>query len=197
MKKNNLTKALAQAKELVDDKKFNELLHEVVEQDRSYLSQEEETDFMPQLMVFGSKDETGKMPLTIIGLPGLDEDNKQDALMTAGSTFCEKGLYSPVAIFMSSEAWMGSLQPKDGDDEPIMPSEDPQRQEVIVTSGLTVDKRTNMAVTKITRVGEAGIISLGTTQYHEYNGKPNIDVRLLSLFFVGYALAMTKKNSAN
>lgn len=190
--KKDLNRLREEAQTFLTDAEFNELLHQGAEEDKVYFNEGEETFFIPQIKVYGLKEEGGKRPLTLAVLPEFDENTKQKLVFGLGAKFFVEGKHHAIAAFMTTEAWT-SIAGENGEIKHEKPSLDPNRQEALITAGLSLDGRTNMAMRSMNRLGKKGVISLGKATFDDFTGKSSVKTMLLNNFYAGYMIAMISK----
>lgn len=184
-----------EAQSFISNDEFNELLRDSIKMDQEYFDSGEQTGFIPQLKIIGLKGDDGKRVATLIVLTDLTDDNKYDLMMSIGVKFALEGQHAPVCALFTTEAWVRTYTPEEQRGENFkQPSAYPDKQEALITSGLTIDGRANMATTKINRL-KGNVISLGTSHILEYDPKERqgVDPQILRKFFLGYMLAMKKR----
>lgn len=150
-------------------------------------------------------------------MPDMDMDQRHKALEAFGYKVGSEGVLV-WAVYFVAEAWtshnvhrpeMGEVGKK-GKYE--MPADDPERGEVIVVMGMTIDSRCNVAQVNVTR-NKKGEMVLGETKFITPTAKPpggggggnngvaekdRIKLRnvLCEYFFRGYAVGFLSKNAA-
>lgn len=165
----------------ISEKKFAEMMVAVKASTASMVIGSK--DLSPMLTVFYRKLIGGgmmsdiEMSLYVIGGDFIDDDRKEVAMRTCGQTVNEQKLF-PLAVFMSSEAWLSKANGKHGP-----PSQDPEREEAIVVAGRNIsgDHRL-LSVMSISRDSE-GVIS--SVDGFGNDTKP-LGTQLLDKFFHGY-----------
>lgn len=175
------------AQNAISDEEFNELLKRTVELDRKFFEKDNQNGLIPQIILYGLKNKEGKRLSAILVLAD-DQFNerKEDLIKMVGMKFASEEPFIPIAIFMSSEAWVRSYSKEEDITKKVSEYED--KHEAIVCAGLTFDARANMATTNIKR-NKKNEIKLENTQYMEYEeGKENSVPYLLSKFYEGYSL---------
>lgn len=198
-------KALEKAKEvvgkIVPDKMFNDSLVSIGKSVESLF--DAPTDSLtPMLHIFSvpSKGQTvtevvekPELIQTVVMMAGFG-DNKREMLRFLGAKMAEnKEFGSPMALFLITEAWVAMETPKErkeNKDKPfIPPSERPDRNEVVMISGCTLDMRFNMMTYMIRRVGKN--IMLGEKKVMDYvaSSKNTFESPLMQEFFWGWMMA--------
>jgi hypothetical protein len=131
----------------------------------------------------------GEKQIVVVGKETtIDEDLalKREIMVMEGIGFGLSELGVPVMVTVCTEAW---LSPAHGRKIPagFKPSEDPDRQEVIIVVGATPSGKTNMAVLHIDRLHDNSII-VTDTHFTPYTGeKPSVaGGGWLEKFFEGY-----------
>lgn len=96
-------------------------------------------------------------------------------------------------VFMISEGWLSV--PKDGETENLRPSQDPDRKEVLIVSGIKIQERKKqIKALEIVRDGDSRVSRL-----EEFlpDAKENetIDIPLLDAFVWGFQMAFRARNT--
>lgn len=102
---------------------------------------------------------------------GASFDNREQAMMELAHRMYahrETEGWTPVAIFAISEAWVAEAK-YDEHGEPVMPSENRDRKEILSIMGMTIDGRTNMASMEIER-DYLERPTLGLPEFHRSGG---------------------------
>ena len=191
-------KASQIAQKWITDDELNKYLLEVIKMQQSHFEKNKDLHgLMPELHVLGIKDpeDGGKRPITLMVLAGGGfDEHKHEIIRGIGMKFAQEGQHNAVAVFMVAEAWMRRY----GKDEDLskFPSEHDDKQEILMISGLSIDKRTNMASVVMKR-DKDNIVSLGKETIQACNGKIKLESYILMRFFEGYSLGMIKKSTAN
>lgn len=101
----------------------------------------------------------------------------------AGQQACQKGLH-PVATFLICEAWVKQFD-QDSEQRPVEHCDD--KKEILVVTGMTLDKRTNLAMMDIQRVQDNKIwLRNPEIQLYEKSNVVEFNADLLAQFYVGY-----------
>ena len=176
---------------LYPDVLFNKELEMVINQVGELLT-EENLKELPGCVIVSMKDSESSddvikrtfmtismdSPLVQIAFKACDNDRHQVMYML-GKTCPYSGID---AVFTVHEAWIGS-------NIAVKPSDDPNRKEVFMFAGLTLDKRVNMAIYNIDRNSNDERILLGSRMnFVEFNGKNEVTAKapLLEAFLDGY-----------
>lgn len=110
------------------------------------------TGFSPMLKVIGLNKDLTTSEITI-GLPDMPEtfNGRAEMMFQLGVSILKQG-YIPLAAIFHSEAWMSILDK----DENItcMPSEDPNKIEVVLVNCVTLDRKTCSSTLEIRRAEE-------------------------------------------
>jgi hypothetical protein len=131
-------------------------------------------------------DQTGKHPsLSVKGIAhsGFNNDLKQQ-MRKAGQKVHKQKVY-PVAIFLISEAWIKQFNAKQPQHQSVERYDD--KKEILMVTGMTVDKRVNLATIDIQRV-KGNKIWLRNPTFELYNpsSQIKIDADLPAQFYNGY-----------
>lgn len=106
-------------------------------------------------------------------------DKKRETIFDIGKQFSEKQMI-PAAVFMGAESWM-SRKPKAG----VIPSQDPDREEVIVIQGKSIGKEcSSMTTIPISRNEDGFIIQSG--EPFVMPDKGTLETPLLDQFYYGF-----------
>lgn len=134
--------------------------------------------------------EKEKMMAKLPDMPGLKADRVR-LFEQIGKQILEQDLGYPLAVFITAEAW--SYGSKDTTGTPL-PSLDPKREEVIMTSGARADGVICQNVITISRSPENFMIPGESTTTYCAEGTPNNLVDHLSAsFFRGFSFALGEK----
>ncbi len=176
---------------------FNERLHTHHEIERKGFLAKPEEQRIPKLVVIVQKvkeDKTTEEEVIICAFGGgfEDTDSKYKVMMGLGAKIAEQNIKFPLLVFLQSEAWVSipkqtQEQVKNGDY--IQPSKDPNRTEAIITAGMTIDGRTNFAMSTIIPKTEKARF-LSEPNYMDYKvGAKGIESHsdLLKQFWLGYS----------
>lgn len=173
------------AKKKLSTREFNKLLKEAANVAQLTINKEHPTSYMTTATVFGEK-ENGKREIVAIGFAELGED-RQKVFSGLGMKIAEENIINPVAIFLSTEAWVRHYA--EGDDTSKKPSDFPDKQEALITAGMSFDGRANMATDQIIRLKDNTMSISDSTNYSFYEkGKKSVEPYILGNFFVGYML---------
>lgn len=192
------------ARKIIPDNEFNTQLRELMNSQLKYAMKPEVNGFMPEIHVFGIiKNETGKRKHgQFLILNENFNDKKYEIIHAMGKDFAGmNNTFPPCMLFMVSEAWVASYESKDEqaikDGTFIRPANRPDKKEVLVVAGLTVDGRSNMAIAEIIRNPNGKLTGLINTSYtadyvndDKKDGKNN----LLEEFLRGYTMGLVEKN---
>lgn len=167
----------------IDKKQFDGLLDFGIDMAKVYYFDHPEGQLIPILLV-AIDDGDPKWFLEICVLPDFTE-NRYDILHYIGKRYGKNGKKVP-AIVLISESWMSiqSREEREGHPENrVTPSEDPDRQEIVMTVAMTIELNSVMSHFPILR-NSRGRASLGQEKRWE-----NFDSPLLTEFWKGYAPA--------
>lgn len=148
---------------------------------------------MAQLLVFSVPDENNQQEISLVAFADMPED-KQPLFEGIGMKMAQELNFTPVAIIFISEAWMKRVERKDkkrfyGEYHQGDLSKDPERKEIVIITGSTVDFRDNMAAIEIKRL-KSGKIRPGKTTFIDYDpledGNKVVEGNLLRAFWRGY-----------
>lgn len=175
----------------ISNEEFNALLHDTHNASRKQLEGSKKAELMPTLIVYGVKKEGEKQKATIIIFTSFDEDDKDSLLFEVGERFAKEGRHEPTAIFLTSEAFGAFFD--ETKKEQLRPSQNPNRIEALITVGLAIDGRTNMAIAKITRAGTKKATILDKSEFIKYKDKPIANPFLLRNFYAGFLFTRTTR----
>jgi hypothetical protein len=127
-------------------------------------------------------------PMMIIDYSNLDFNDteiKMDALYDTGVKLAQNRAIV-FAVFISSEAWLSKTPIENVDkDSIVMPSKDPNRLEVMITFGLSINNDSNCSIQIMERKEDGSIelvpdsISYATDVYGNMNPQSNLLMSLL------------------
>lgn len=176
---------LEEGRQLISDSEFNELLHEGITTDQKYFETNNVDSFIPQMKIYGIKDNKGKREVSLVQLVNFNKEDKIDMIRTVGEEYY-KNKHVAVVIFLTTEAWVSGSIDEKGKPVYQQPSDDPKKQEALITAGLTIDGRSNMSTTKLNRLGKDNVIALGDSIFNDYGSESEIEPFLLRNFYLGY-----------
>lgn len=109
-----------------------------------------ESDFMPHLIVHTRSvvegGGLGDIETTMVAIAaGFSQEQKRETIRNIGRLFYKERKL-PAAVFMASEAWTSKEVGPDGKGKYATPSEDPNRQEVLVVSGMSMSGEEKIGV---------------------------------------------------
>ncbi len=197
------------SQKIITDQEFADLLRKVVNQNIRY-TEDKPIEGMPfELNVFTRHNFGDKLSLTVIVAelpePGTPFDRYQ-LMQVLGAKYYLEMIHKkprgekcyPLVTFLNSEAWVRGVLPKGKNMEKFKTngvidfSKLPlgQRQEVVTTAGMTMDKRNNQAMMNINRTKNNKIM-LSNPVYIDYGEKNSrSESPLLTNFYVGFMKAM-------
>jgi hypothetical protein len=181
------------AQEVMTDTEFNKLLSDRVKQTKTFADRKVE-GIIPEVFIVGGTKKERKVSVLLI--PELPEgEAKYGAMHLLGEKLVENDI-QPVAIFMTSEAWMKKCSSLEEFDKSRSVSSYADKQEIAVVAGLTIDGRTNMAFMEMKRDKDKKIVALENEKVEKYKkGKDGSQANLLESVYRGYAYAYVKKNN--
>jgi len=197
--------ALAQA--VITDERFNNLLEEEKEIILKMLIKKPAKGWHPQLVVVQKgKDKEDERLLIVIGVD-IDfsyHKTKARIFFQIGQRVAKEG-FRPEAIFFSSEAWVKATSKEEyqkvaSGDKNVR--DYPDKEEVIIIAGTTVDNRNNLASIEVKRSTKEGNIFPGRVMVQKYNPKDNErgNVAISNLaryFYQGFASVFFAKDKLN
>lgn len=136
---------------------------------------------IPTLVVQGDEE---PVVVQIPSLPPTHEERLR-MMFTAGSALAESGaLTSLKEVFFISEGWM-SVAAEDGLPE-VPPSQDPQRREVLIVSGLEVNTgQAAMTIFEMLRDEDAKLVELAEIE-QQGKGDTQVETPLLDAVVTGF-----------
>lgn len=120
-----------------------------------------------------------------------DSNEKRQLLRNLGRKFY-KDMEVPCAVFMASEAWT-SVKIKENLNDGLMPSQDPDRKEVLIISGRTMEGECKVGVSIPVRRDDKNIMRRDGENAVFKNS--NIEMALLNQFLIGFFEPIMKKFS--
>jgi len=160
---------------------------------------------MPKLIIVIRKKHEGKLSDEVIIFAIVDsfrdEKTKYETMFKIGQEVANKGYKFPVVVYLHSEAWMSFVTDrekfKNGDF--IMPRDDPNHAEVLITTGMTIDGRTNVSSSEIITSQNKKARFLLEPSYTKYqtDSKNNNTSDLMKRFWVGYTTNFVGKGIPN
>lgn len=185
---NNKKEAQERGKRVISNEELNATLHTLVKQHQEYYKSKHIKDFYPMVHAFNRANFNEPLEGAIYQVISneFEGEGKAEIVRELGKKHYEEtkeGKGGIVIAALSSEAWLSN-------DDKTIPSKDPLKKEVLVTSCLTLDYRSNMAVMEIKR-DKDGIATLGEPIFFDYTESENITQKsnLLKNFFKGYSVA--------
>ena len=147
-------------------------------------------EHMPTIIAEGSlRSATGQM----VEYPATREE-KTLMMLSAGFMFAQEGIGELKQVFFISEGWMSTE--KEGGPGAVRPSQDPNRQEVLLISNLTIEgHRTKGAIFAMIRDAEGRLTELREVQQpeEEEDEKNRADSPLLDAFVFGFRSGRDRK----
>lgn len=178
--------------DLISDAEFNRHLLSTVEWASDYMVGEEE--FPPHIFArYVNSD--GEYEMSIMVTPGFEDGDQKSKIMIAMGVEAAKSDSFLAAVYLVTGAWMS--RQISGEEKPdVQPSEDPNRAEVVVVAGITIDSRQNWATILVER-DAAKLMAPGTVVSNPYIGDEadSIDNALLTKFMMGYCLGVLGKRA--
>lgn len=182
------------AEALLPSKEFDETLFSHAEYMRKEILNGKSESVMPRAIILldrdEGKDERGVAMVAMADMPPT-HDGRAEMMACVGAHFAQQKM-RPVAILLITEAWASKCD-KNGKMPSCLPSDNPDRKEVLMLSGATIDGRQNTLMLPITRdvdnvilLGEADISYLAGAPSKEQEARPfNF---LAAAFFQGFAI---------
>jgi hypothetical protein len=181
------------SKILISDEEFNGLLKEELRRVKFIIDKSHPTGYHPMAIAVGRKmNEPGKLSHINCMLAGFDMDRKNECLEQLGSVLAKQGFFVEALVF-TSEAWTRAAA-LDADGKPKVGE---ITGEIVMISGLTVDRRASAIMCEVKR--EDGKISLPESgiQEHLYvkggEDDKKFEMNLLESFFNGFMRSFTCK----
>ena len=132
-------------RKLISDGEFNRMLMDTLAWAGDYMAGQE--SICPYLLAFYA-DPEDSYSLTALVTPGWSSSEEKD-LMMMGMGMQAAEIAAPLAaVYLVTEAWMTQRPEAEGLPN-VPPSEDPERMEVVIISGSTLDMRQNQAIIHI------------------------------------------------
>lgn len=184
-----------EAQKAFPTKVFNTIFKDRVAQVQDFFASGRYQELGSHLVWLVDQDaETNKMELHLI-VPQYESNTSiQEAMFGLGYLARRKNL-RPLAVFASTENWMvDTKEPID-----IPPSEHPDRQECLTITGLTIDKRVNLARFRINRKSDSVTLEEPLcVMCDELDSDATVVPNLLIQFYMGYAEGIKEESlSAN
>jgi len=176
---------------IITDEKFNDFLCNQVVTVLNDANNGNKESFLPLLVVLEySEDESYPVNVFALAFDNFNDSETRHEVMFEIGRQAFHNKMRPVAVFLSSEAWIRVCKPSDFDPNRRV-SEYDDKQEVLIVVGLTIDKRANAVSFPIER-DDRNHIHLGPPTFLPYqSGVPNtIEPMLIANFFVGYLQEM-------
>lgn len=171
----------------ISDEEFSKELHALMETEIKGF----DTEVFPKLIVIGRDDFNAPLHRALFVFTAFPngKDNKATLLRNVGKKFFSElqkekpgERVMPVAVFLVTEAWVKAIEEHEQMPKGSL-ADLPDKNEVVMIAGLTIDKRGNAAHTMIHR-SKTGVPMLGETEYFEQTGEANNE--LLGSFFMGF-----------
>jgi hypothetical protein len=154
-------------------------------------------DMMPVVTVYyrvisDTKGMLSDVETAIFGIgAGFNEDREKRKLMFGiGVSLFDKQML-PAAVFMSSEAWIATA--KIGEKLPGRPSDCPDRKEVLMISGRSVDGEDKAIIGIPVDRDDGGLMQKADEQPISAHSSQNIYTNLLDMVLIGFQVAATDK----
>ena len=174
---------------LMSDGDFNRLLMNALAWASEYMAGEAE--FRPHVLAFYRRP-AGSHSLTVLMTPGWTDPESKDLLMTGMGRAAAESEEPLAAVFLVTEAWMTQRAEAEGLPD-VPPSEDPERVEVVIVSGSTLDMRQNQAIIHIKR--QEGLMAAGEVLSAPFidDGRDEFQNWLLMQFLGAYAAEVMRR----
>ncbi len=178
-------------RELISDAEFNHLLMSALEWAGQYMDGEE--FISPHLMAFYAQAD-GNYGLSVFVTPGFEDDESKASTMVTMGVKAAEGDTPLAAAFLVAEAWM-STRPEGEGLPDVPPSEDPERVEVVIISGSTIDQRQNQAVVRTER--REGLMHAGEVISAPFidDGEDTLQNYMLMRFWRSYAEGVMRRKA--
>ena len=173
------------AQDFITDLQFNAFLSKHVPQIRNCFNCNPINSIALELLVLQPLNETGEHPsLSVQGIADSTfSDDRWQCMRQAGQQVYQQGLH-PVATFLICEAWVKQFD-EDSEQRPVEQCDD--KKEILMVTGMTLDKRTNLAIMDIQRVkGNKIWLQNPTFQLYDSSSVVELNADLLAQFYVGY-----------
>ncbi len=181
---------------------FNKALHEQHEIERTQFLRTPLEQRVPKLIIMtrvkGKDDKLENQIIVCAIASGFeDAETKHKMMIGLGAKIAEQGIRFPVAVYLHSEVWISSSDKEKIESGTYTPaSEDPNHSEALMTTGMTIDGRVNMAQSAIKTKAENKVRFLMEPLYMDYSVK-NKDMEwestLLKEFWKGYSMYLFQK----
>jgi hypothetical protein len=187
-----MTVARQVGRSLISDGDFNRLLMDILDWTGKYMDGEEAIN--PHLLAFYALPDRN-YDLNVLVTSGFVDGEAKETMMTMGAKAAE-GDHPLAAAFLITEAWMSQREAEDHLPE-VPPSEDPERIEIVIISGSTIDQRQNQVIVKTER--RDGLMYVGEVISAPYidDDEDQIQNRMLMQFWRAYAEEILKKKSSD
>lgn len=187
-------------KAIVSDKDFKKFIEDEVKANFEII-ETGTAKITPRLVVNAKRTPESDWEVAVFGFM-LDE-HRHDMMRSIGKMYATETepeskrtkFAPPVVVTLTTEAWTASFESREAQEafsksgKMIADLPADKRKEVLIVTGITIDKRQLTAQTEILR-DEKGMIKMGKTQWLEKAEAP-----ILIRFYEGYAEAMAKKYS--
>jgi hypothetical protein len=184
------------ARQLLPDTDFNKGLQAELERIQSLLHDTRESTYLPHVVVEAkhryTSESQGLILLVASGFP--NASGKYAILEVLGAT-CYRENLLPLAIYVSSESWLSHdlrYNARGG----LWPRHDPNRREVLVVMGGTVDGRMNGALFEIDRASQQEPLRLAEVSVLPYEEGAETTIHesaLIDAFYRGYLFAAAER----
>lgn len=179
-------------RQLIDDDEFNRRLQAFIGWARKVMHGRDA--LAPHLFVLSRSKDGFDMIVVVLDVD-LDVETKYQTLLNTGIRVArENPDLQPAVVFMVSEAWVSRQMD-------TLPADAPDRQEVVLVSGVTIDGRSNMATITIRRTG-ANAMHPGRVSLMPYSAE-NSDIlgssqpnKLIMAFLQGLVLSWLSRYQA-
>jgi len=172
-------------RQLISDGDFNRLLMDILDWTGRYMDGEEAIS--PHLLAFYALPD-GRYDVNVLVSPGFVDGEAKETMAVMGVKAAEED--GPLAaVFLVTEAWMSQREARAGG--PVVPpSQDPERVEIVIISGSTIDQRQNQVIVKTER--ENGRMHAGEVISAPYidDDEDELQNRMLAHFWRSYAEEM-------
>lgn len=149
-----------------------------------------EGSIAPVLFVYYTfEDKEGKEVDSCDIFPILQMEHREAIIFVIGKTFLKSNKFKRVnAIALASEAWMSEQDPKKGPAKNLLPSQDPDRKEILNITGMTDTRESAMLVFEIKDKDNAEKRKLEKNE--KASNMSTIENRLLDRFWQGMGMVV-------
>lgn len=172
---------------LLSDEKFNKFVEKINRIILDGLKEQTATGLEPIMFILTLTKQL-KMGVSMVPIPsmGSDHEERREIFAAIGRAFAQADIGIPLAVYTGTEAWVVKTPGYDWEKEGL-PSQHPDRQQVITGTCTSIDGRTAMSLSDLDRGPNNEMLVTHTEiTYYERGGDNKTQDNLTPSFFAGF-----------